>query len=1271
MSSQPPAGSPGMGGLHPRLEAPVKPVNGIAQPPFVPPPERPGRMTNKLLIMKKQIVANIWKHKHSWPFYKPVDTIELNIPDYFKIVKHPMDLGTIKKRLDNNYYISADEAINDFDQMIKNCLLYNKPGEDIVTMANLLHKEFTKMCKAKLTGDEFVPSQENKGIKRKAEGGTISPPPAKQPNLNKPPVRRESSASSSRKSEEPRTVGSKTSEPLRQCYDVLKEMYTKKHSGYAWPFYKPVDSEKLGLHDYHKIIKKPMDMGTVKRKLDNQEYRTIGEFKASVGLIFQNCRQYNPPEHDVTGMANKLEAVFIEQCRHLRDHELLYPGDNRPASRLMGHDSGSESEGQSTDYNKKLRIVQEQIRQMKQQIDILLTECAQRRKERGAPPPTAKKRGPVTPAAATPAGIAGPAAAGSRPTTPLETPKGRGRGRGTPMGPAGGGSAVKRPKKTPAGPVGRGRPPPVPGEEGSSLEYQSDEEDTAVPMSYDEKRQLSLDINTLPGEKIGRVVHIIQTREPSLQCLNPDEIEIDFETLKASTLRELEKYVQGCLKKTNKPAAEGGAKKQSKEQLDRKASELKKRLDEVNTTLGGGVPTPTAAKNQPQTSGQTPAANTPAPTAGTTAGGNNPAQNATAATTPKSRRSGGSSKAKKDLAGDLNISSEKGSDSDSSSSSESESSDSSDSSGEEDNATPPARKPGPPSGQQQPISTQQGSQNPQPQQKPKSTSAPTHHSTPSGSMSNSSGPKSSVTPLAAAAPPQTTSSIPPQPPKVTATTAAESGHNHNNTSSINTTTAQSTAVPSSKSANNQQYGGGSHQTNGPPHSGASNATAAAAGGGLIHPALSADSQQHYQQHLQTVVTTSNGGAGSMPMNNSKPVNMNSSTDSAGGIKIAVRNDLMPQGGLPPPQTTAGQLPPTTAPTTTASNNKSAVVSNVPASAAGVVPPGAAARDTGGHRGSAMPVTESLPESIGSLLGLDELGTEEKSLNNGTHNIDVFKGAGLGQLDALLEPGYNSHHNSPPQYNNDSQVDKSSKGPLKGWSSLARQPVNPVTPTNPTIPTSKTNRTSDSASNTFAAFQKAAKEKEAREQTLREQQKLKEREKEREERERHRHEMERQRQEKERHRVEMEKRKEQEEENALEQARRSMMSTSNNTSTANPTVSNSQQRPSDNSGSRTSMSSSTAAVSSGQSSRPPMTVAPPRPSPTAMSGGGSAGSGSLAAMANSQSPAPPAPSPADLAKQERDRLRQQEQERRRREAEKNRIDMNRQSDLMAAFEENIS
>ncbi|CAI9591916.1 unnamed protein product [Staurois parvus] len=72
-------------------------------------------------------------------------------------------------------------------------------------------------------------------------------------------------------------------------------------------------------------------------------------------------------------------------------------------------------------------------------------------------------------------------------------------------------------------------------------------------MSYEEKRQLSLDINKLPGEKLGRVVHIIQSREPSLKNSNPDEIEIDFETLKPSTLRELERYVTSCLRKKRKP----------------------------------------------------------------------------------------------------------------------------------------------------------------------------------------------------------------------------------------------------------------------------------------------------------------------------------------------------------------------------------------------------------------------------------------------------------------------------------------------------------------------------------------------------------------------------------------------------------------------------------------------------------------------------------------------------------------------------------------------
>ena len=62
--------------------------------------------------------------------------------------------------------------------------------------------------------------------------------------------------------------------------------------------------------------------------------------------------------------------------------------------------------------------------------------------------------------------------------------------------------------------------------------------------------------SSLPGEKLGRVVYIIQAREPALKDSSPDEIEIDFETLKPSTLRQLEKYVNSVLRKQKRPSSE-------------------------------------------------------------------------------------------------------------------------------------------------------------------------------------------------------------------------------------------------------------------------------------------------------------------------------------------------------------------------------------------------------------------------------------------------------------------------------------------------------------------------------------------------------------------------------------------------------------------------------------------------------------------------------------------------------------------------------------------
>lgn len=77
---------------------------------------------------------------------------------------------------------------------------------------------------------------------------------------------------------------------------------------YAWPFLNPVDSEGLGLIDYYEIIKKPMDLATVRDKMDNGEYRAATEFAADVRLIFTNCYRYNQPDTNVVYMAKQLQV---------------------------------------------------------------------------------------------------------------------------------------------------------------------------------------------------------------------------------------------------------------------------------------------------------------------------------------------------------------------------------------------------------------------------------------------------------------------------------------------------------------------------------------------------------------------------------------------------------------------------------------------------------------------------------------------------------------------------------------------------------------------------------------------------------------------------------------------------------------------------------------------------------------------------------------------------------------------------------------------------
>jgi hypothetical protein len=52
----------------------------------------------------KELMRVLWRTQNAWLFHEPVDPVRLKIADYLDIIKHPMDFGTIKKKLYSNAY---------------------------------------------------------------------------------------------------------------------------------------------------------------------------------------------------------------------------------------------------------------------------------------------------------------------------------------------------------------------------------------------------------------------------------------------------------------------------------------------------------------------------------------------------------------------------------------------------------------------------------------------------------------------------------------------------------------------------------------------------------------------------------------------------------------------------------------------------------------------------------------------------------------------------------------------------------------------------------------------------------------------------------------------------------------------------------------------------------------------------------------------------------------------------------------------------------------
>ena len=384
------------------------------------------RMTQLQYKHCMRTIQNVKRIQSSLAFRQPVDHVAMNIPSYPSVIAKPMDLRTLEENLKESKYPTVDAFTADFNQIVQNCETFNGRESTFTKHAYDMKASFDKNM-SKIPGPDVTepspadrkkkaiipPAAKATPARRESRsslpGSARSPVSAGSPQtfaLNPqgvPLIRRDSTFGDGRPKREihppaPRDLPYANQKPkkkkyqweLKFCDKVLGEISKPKYQHVSWPFMNPVDPVALNIPTYHSIIKKPMDFGTMKAKLDHGEYENAKEFEADARQVFQNCYRFNPPSDPINHTGHQFEALFDGEWAKKRDWiEANTPGSGpQSAGSSEAEDSDEEEEEEDEEEEEQpqtqLLKLQQQIAAMSRQVELI----SQKKK---SPPASSKK----------------------------------------------------------------------------------------------------------------------------------------------------------------------------------------------------------------------------------------------------------------------------------------------------------------------------------------------------------------------------------------------------------------------------------------------------------------------------------------------------------------------------------------------------------------------------------------------------------------------------------------------------------------------------------------------------------------------------------------------------------------------------------------------------------------------------------------------------------------------------------------------------------------
>ncbi|XP_032774613.1 protein polybromo-1 isoform X23 [Rattus rattus] len=296
---------------------------------------------------------------------------KVQYPDYYAIIKEPIDLKTIAQRIQNGSYKSIHAMAKDIDLLAKNAKTYNEPGSQVFKDANSIkkifymkkaeieHHEMTKsslrirtasnLAVARLTGpshnkssldEERNPTSKCYRNKRAVQGGRLS---AITMALQYGSESEEDAALAAARYEEGESEAESitsfmdVSNPFHQLYDTVRSCRNNQGQLIAEPFFHLPSKKKYP--DYYQQIKMPISLQQIRTKLKNQEYETLDHLECDLNLMFENAKRYNVPNSAIYKRVLKLQQVMQAKKKELARRDDIEDGDSMISSATS--DTGS------------------------------------------------------------------------------------------------------------------------------------------------------------------------------------------------------------------------------------------------------------------------------------------------------------------------------------------------------------------------------------------------------------------------------------------------------------------------------------------------------------------------------------------------------------------------------------------------------------------------------------------------------------------------------------------------------------------------------------------------------------------------------------------------------------------------------------------------------------------------------------------------------------------------------------------------------------------